>query len=350
LRPAIRRIGGLVPSRVRRVARSGPAKIGAAVAVAALAGLLAGTSRAKEHASAGGPSPAQANGGLSIGTTGTATTTVATTTTVDSVPPGTPIDVPAKGLGVGARGPAVVAIKQRLTQLRYDPGSLDDYFGYGTYYAVVAFEKVHSLPRNGRVTPDVAAVMVTDGLPASMMVGAEPTRAEIDLTRQVLFFWQSGRLVRILPVSSGFGGHYCADDGSCGIAVTPVGSYRATSKIRGLHKSPLGELWDPVFFNQGIAIHGEPSVPSTPASHGCVRIPMQDSVWMYNQLSLGTPVYVRDASHVPVPFNQGGRPGLPQPGGTPPTLPHRTTTTTAVAKPHPPTTAPPTGPTTTRPH
>jgi peptidoglycan hydrolase-like protein with peptidoglycan-binding domain len=337
-------------------ARSTPAKIGAAVALAALvAALLAATLRTREPSSAAGrgvTSTDSRQAGVVPGTA-TATTNVGTTTTIDQVPPGTPIDVPAKGLGIGSRGPAVLAVNQRLTQLRYDPGVIDDSFGYGTYYAVIAFEKVHSLPRSGRVTPDLAAAMVADGLPAPMIGGAEPTRAEIDLTRQVLFFWQGGRLVRILPVSSGFGGHYCGDDGSCGIAVTPIGSYRAASKIRGMHKSPLGFLWDPVFFNQGIAIHGEPSVPSTPASHGCVRIPMQDSTWMYDQLALGTPVYVRDATHVPAPFDKGGQPGPPQPGGTPPTLPHRTTTTratTTTTKPHPPATSPPVGTTTTKPH
>ena len=251
-----------------------------------------------------------------------------TTTTTTTPPPPPPIAVPATGLANGARGPAVLAVKQRLAELHYDPGQIDDHFDYGAYQATIAFQKVHGLPRNGRVTPDVAAVMATDTGPAPMIPGAEPTRVEMDLTRQVLFFWQDGQLLRILPISSGFGGHYCGEDGSCGIAVTPIGAYRATSKIRGMHKSPLGELWDPVYFNQGIAIHGEPYVPASPASHGCVRIPMFDSVWMYNQLNLGTPVYVRDATHVPVPFNQGGVVGPVQPGGTPPTVPPRTTTTT----------------------
>jgi peptidoglycan hydrolase-like protein with peptidoglycan-binding domain len=337
-----------VPSRIRRLTLSGPAKVVVALAVGGLvAVLLAGTSRGGRDTSAAGVT-ARTHTTQSTGaaTTVTPMTSPSPTTTVDTVPPGTPIVVPPAGLGIGAHGPAVLAINERLAQLRYDPGAVDDRFGYGTYYAVVAFEKVHSLPRNGRITPNVAAAMVADGLPVAMVAGAEPTRAEIDLSRQVLFFWQGSRLARILPVSSGFGGHYCGDDGSCGIAVTPVGSYRATSKIRGPHKSPLGELWDPVFFNQGIAIHGEPSVPVVPASHGCVRIPMQDSVWMYNQLALGTPVYVRDATHVPVPFGLGGRVGPPQPGGTPPTLPHRTTTTTA---PKATTTTKP-ATTTTKPH
>ena len=88
---------------------------------------------------------------------------------------------------------------------------------------VVAFQKVNGLPRTGKVTTEVAAAMATAPLPTAVLPAAEPNRVEIDLTRQVLLYWQDGKLVRILPVSSGFGGHYCGDDGSCGIATTPDG-------------------------------------------------------------------------------------------------------------------------------
>jgi lipoprotein-anchoring transpeptidase ErfK/SrfK len=287
--------------------------LGAAVVAAGATGVglafAGGASKPPVHvpvASGQGPSPATASPGLS------------TTTTIDTVPAGSPIALPTAGLGIGSTGPAVQAVKQRLTDLRYDPGPINGRFDQQTSYAVVAFQKVHGMSRTGRVTQPVADAMVTDNLPASLISGGEPTRVEVDLSRQVLFFWIDGRLARILPVSSGFGGHYCGDDGSCGIAITPIGAYRATSKILGWHKSPLGELWNPVFFNQGIAIHGEPSVPSVPASHGCVRIPMGDSVWLYNTLGLGTPVYVADAGHLPLPFNRGGSVGPVQPGGSPP--------------------------------
>lgn len=327
---------------IMRMVRSKPTRVGVVVATAAVAATALGAGVAVS----GGSKPKTVHAASSPAPTGAAPSTVATmpttTTTVDSVPAGTPIAVPATGLAVGASGPAVAAVKARLAQLRYDPGTGTDRFDYPLYYAVVAFQKVSGLPRTGKVTPEVAAAMATAGLPAPVLPTAEPTRVEIDLTRQVLFFWQDAKLVRILPVSSGFGGHYCGDDGSCGIATTPTGAYHATSKIKGIHKSPLGELWDPVFFNGGIAIHGEPSVPASPASHGCVRIPMNDSTWMYTSLTLGTPVYVADSAHIPVPFNHGGTEGPRQPGGTPPTVPHSTTT-----RPKATTTAP--GATTTTP-
>src|SRR5205823_6234288 len=78
------------------------------------------------------------------------------------------------------------------------------------------------------------------------------------------------------------------------------------------HKSKLGVLYNPLFFNGGIAIHGEPAVPTYPASHGCVRIPMSDSLWFYNTVTKGTPVYVLGGAKAPVPFNE------PAPGEAPP--------------------------------
>ena len=59
---------------------------------------------------------------------------------------------------------------------------------------------------------------------------------------------------------------------------------------------------------------------------------MNDASWMYDSLALGTPVYVADSTHIPVPFNQGGTVGPAQPGGTPPTLPHPTTTKATTPK------------------
>jgi hypothetical protein len=105
--------------------------------------------------------------------------------------------------------------------------------------------------------------------------------------------------------------------------VTPGGSFRVGRKILGDHKSKLGHLYNPLFFNQGIAIHGAASVPAYPASHGCVRIPMLDSRWFYDTVASGTPVYVLGGRSAPVPFNEQA------PGGTNAKDTPTTTTTTA---------------------
>ena len=43
--------------------------------------------------------------------------------------------------------------------------------------------------------------------------------------------------------------------------------------VEGIRRRALGGMWDPVYFNYGIAMHGALNVPLEPASHGCIRIP-----------------------------------------------------------------------------
>jgi peptidoglycan hydrolase-like protein with peptidoglycan-binding domain len=232
--------------------------------------------------------------------TSTTSTTVATTTT--EAPTSTTAK-PLPGIGVGAKGPEVQALEQKLAALHYDPGRTDGTFDSTTSGAVMAFQKVTGMARTGRATDDVVAALRTAVDPTPMVPGGGSTRVEVDLKRQVLFLFQDGALTRILPVSTGSGQRYCVD-GECDVANTPGGSYRVGTKILGDHVSKLGHLYNPLFFNGGIAIHGSPSVPAYPASHGCVRIPMADSLWFYNTVRQGTAVYVVGGKVAPVPFNE----------------------------------------------
>jgi len=97
----------------------------------------------------------------------------------------------------------------------------------------------------------------------------------------------------VLPVSTGSNKQY-REKGASGLAYTPRGRFRITAKIAGWRKSPLGLLYYPNYFSGGVAIHGNPSVPNEPESHGCVRIPMSAAIEMYNQLPLGTIVLLYD--------------------------------------------------------
>ena len=51
-------------------------------------------------------------------------------------------------------------------------------------------------------------------------------------------------------------------------------------------------LWYPMYFIGGFAIHGYPSVPAYPASHGCVRIPMWIAPSLFDTNDYGTTVVV----------------------------------------------------------
>jgi lipoprotein-anchoring transpeptidase ErfK/SrfK len=81
-------------------------------------------------------------------------------------------------------------------------------------------------------------------------------------------------------------------DGYTQPAVTPPGRFRVYRKLPGWRKSELGLLYYPNYIVGGIAIHGNPAVPSVPASHGCIRIPMFAAEEFSNLSPVGTPVLV----------------------------------------------------------
>ncbi|MFM7616098.1 MAG: L,D-transpeptidase family protein [Actinomycetes bacterium] len=239
-------------------------------------------------------------------TTRRTTTTTSTTTTTTTLPPSTTTTVaapPPAGLGVGARGPEVTALQQRLVDLRYDLPEVNGTFGPATQQAVYAFQKVNGMARTGRATDDVLARMATASVPPLMVPGAGGTHVEIDVARQVLFFVRSGALFRIVPISTGSGERFCVD-GRCSTAVTPGGAYRVYGKYRGWQNGNLGRLYSPSYFNGGIAVHGATSVPPYPASHGCARVPMTSADWLFASMTVGTPVYVLNGPRVPPPFSE----------------------------------------------
>jgi lipoprotein-anchoring transpeptidase ErfK/SrfK len=51
-------------------------------------------------------------------------------------------------------------------------------------------------------------------------------------------------------------------------------------------------MYYPSYFSGGYAIHGSPSVPAGPVSHGCVRIPMSAAIGFFQRNPVGTPVTV----------------------------------------------------------
>ncbi|MFW2381077.1 MAG: L,D-transpeptidase, partial [Acidimicrobiales bacterium] len=85
-------------------------------------------------------------------------------------------------------------------------------------------------------------------------------------------------------------------DISTGTAATPTprGNFAVYREINGDRVAPLGVLYRPKYFRGGFAIHGYGSVPSYPASHGCVRVlkPAMDMLWADGHLDIGTPVMV----------------------------------------------------------
>ena len=182
--------------------------------------------------------------------------------------------------------------EQRLWDLGYWAGSVDGKFDSESRHALIAFQKVEGRARTGKLTAEELVALRNARRPIAMH--GRYAHVEIDLSRQVLFLVdETGMVMRVLPVSTGNGALY-KDRGQVHRARTPTGTFKVLRKIKGWRLSSLGLLYYPNYIHNGIAIHGSPSVPTRPASHGCIRIPMFAAKALSLLLPVGTEVEVYD--------------------------------------------------------
>lgn len=159
-------------------------------------------------------------------------------------------------------------------------------------HALIAFQKIAGRHRTGLLNSEELQAMRAAHTPTVMESGYP--HIEIDLCRQVLFVVEVGNTpLRILPVSTG-SGEYFTEGGVTRRAVTTLGRFTVQYKIMGWRKSTLGLLYYPNYIHRGIAIHGSPSVPAQPASHGCIRIPMFAAKEFSELAAVGMEVFVYD--------------------------------------------------------
>jgi pyruvate/2-oxoglutarate dehydrogenase complex dihydrolipoamide acyltransferase (E2) component len=214
-----------------------------------------------------------------------ATTPTAPATTTPAKPP-----APAK-LHSGSKGAAVTALQRRLNDLGYWNGKADGTFGGTTQQAVYAVQKVAGLSRDGVVGPKTAAALEKGVRPTAKSKSGHII--EINKAKQILMIVDNGKVGTILNASTGSNQHYTFE-GQTHLADTPSGHFTASRQIDGWRHGPLGPLWRPKYFNGGIAVHGAPSVPPYPASHGCSRVSMaaMNWIWSTNKMPLKTKVWV----------------------------------------------------------
>ncbi len=182
--------------------------------------------------------------------------------------------------------------EQRLWDLGYWAGPIDGKFDSDSRHALIAFQKVERRARTGNLTLDELNALraATRPLPRN---GRNP-HVEIDLERQVLFLIdETGEVARILPVSTGNGELYM-DHGQIHRARTPTGTFKVLRKIKGWRLSSLGLMYYPNYIFNGIAIHGSFSIPTHPASHGCIRVPLFAAKELSSLLPIGIDVVIYD--------------------------------------------------------
>ncbi len=257
-----------------------------------------------------------------------------------------PTTVPelTQNLGQGMAGSEVRALQAALAALQFDPGPIDGIFGGATVRAVWAFEKiVLGTPRTemrGVVTPDIWRQMNSDVRVAPRRTPGG-THMEVYIPEQVSVLFKDGEARVISHVSSGENIEWCdvveidLDDGTteekgiCGISLTPGGVFHFERKVDGWRNAKLGRLYQPVYFNYGIAIHGSGNVPDYPASRGCVRHPMHIAEYLPDLIEINDMIYVFDGVEEPETYGaQSMIFDYPDPNWVPPTTSTTSTTST----------------------
>lgn len=177
----------------------------------------------------------------------------------------------------GARGPLVRLLQTRLAHLHYVvPRS--GVFDSGTELAVLTWRKVAHMARTM-----VADEAVFRGLLAGrgrfhVRHPQDGHHVEARLDLQVLALVDHGKVQRLYHTSSGKNS-----------TPTVRGRFRVYLKTPGFNSEGM---FDSNYFFRGYAIHGYASVPTFPASHGCLRVPIRYAASIYDWVRIGDVVWV----------------------------------------------------------
>ena len=184
---------------------------------------------------------------------------------------------PLPSLKEGSAGPFVELLEERLVALHYRLTRVDERYDFRTADAVVAFRKVQRMSRVFTVDAAIWRALADPLVPKPKAKG-RGLHVEVDQTRQVLYSVEDGAITNILHISSGKPS-----------TPTPDGSFQVYRKLAGFSGN---HLYYPSYFNGLRALHGWTDVPTYAASHGCVRIPYWNALFIFGVAKLGTRVIV----------------------------------------------------------
>ncbi len=182
------------------------------------------------------------------------------------------VDALSESVHYGSTGRFVELLQQRLRALHFyvpESGVYDQHTGW-------AVDAYHRILRSG-----------TSDMPSSAMVAQllngvgtfhvrfphQGRHVEGDLSDQLIALVAGSKVQWIYPISSGKPS-----------TPTILGSFQVYRRTPGY--LPDGMYYSD-FFTRGYAVHGYDPAPNYPASHGCMRLPIIDAIFVYNWLALG---------------------------------------------------------------
>lgn len=181
--------------------------------------------------------------------------------------------------------------EQRLAEMGYWTGAVDGRLDPITKSALITFQKYEGRAITGTLTLDEIEAIRNATPPQARESGY--AHIEVDIDRQVLMIVNDDSSVRVLPTSTGSNKEYL-DEGETSVAYTPRGRFLVYNKLDGWEEGRFGSAYFANFISGSVAIHGYPTVPNEPASHGCIRIPIFAAREVSKLMPLGTIVLVYD--------------------------------------------------------
>jgi len=178
--------------------------------------------------------------------------------------------------GAGERGLKVLLL-QRALLAEGVATPVTGYFDDATARGVLAFRKVNGLGRDGYATKDVFGMLLRGQGAFRLRYPKAGKHVEFDWSRQVLVLAQGGKPYRTYHTSSG-------------TPATPTvfGRFRFYLQTPGTNSKGMVHS---SYFIGGYAIHGYASVPTYPASHGCLRVPIPNALAIFNWIDIGDPIF-----------------------------------------------------------
>ena len=173
-------------------------------------------------------------------------------------------------------------LNELLVPFGYPEMPVDGVSGPVTQRALCASRLALGLPVNrtdmAAGSADEQLLLATTALPAPPDVGIDVRWIFIDLTCQILLTGEGpGKLVNLFPTSTGEPGYETRlQERARAFRFDPAldnGGWHESTDYPVPEDNPLnGNMYKPLYFDDGQAIHGANNVPTSPQSKGCARL------------------------------------------------------------------------------
>ena len=203
----------------------------------------------------------------------------------------------------GSEGAEVRRLQTRLYALNYLTEEPDGQFGAGTALALKAFQKKNGLPMDGRAGESTQELLYSGGAKAGVRP-VKPYQLKVSTGKQRVYAYEWNvldqgytTLARTMVCSTGLPD-----------TPTPKGTFTGTAPVARWGYFPKFDCWAQYLYriNGSILFHsvlydaanedtvrwGSVSKLGSRASHGCVRLSVEDARWIYNHCGAGTAVTV----------------------------------------------------------